>query len=66
MHKEIGSIFINNRIIEENKNPLEIDLTDVNGERVNIKTKENIYANLYLVDRQVYDLNYIITSTNNL
>ena len=44
------------------KNNLEIDLTDINSERVNLKTKENIYANQYLLDKQPYELNIVITS----
>jgi len=38
---------------------LEIDLTDINGDRVNLKAKENIYANQYLIDRQPYELNLV-------
>jgi len=55
--KNIGNIRIL-RIVN-NKNIAEIDLTDVNNDRVNIKSKENIKASTYLVDKQVYELNIV-------
>jgi hypothetical protein len=43
------------------KSNLKIELFDMNGERININTKNDIYANQYLMDRQCYEL-YMITS----
>ena len=41
---------------------LKIDLFDNYGERVNINSKNDIYANQYLIDRQCYELYMITTS----
>jgi hypothetical protein len=41
---------------------LKIDLIDINGDRVNIGSKGDQYANLFLNDKQCYELNKITTS----
>jgi hypothetical protein len=38
------------------KKSLKIDLVDGNGDRINIHMKGDAYANLYLVDKQCYEL----------
>jgi hypothetical protein len=38
------------------KKEIKIDLVDQNGDRVNIYTRGDAYANSYLVDRQCYEL----------
>ena len=38
------------------KKEIKIDLVDQNGDRVNIYTRGDAYANCYLVDRQCYEL----------
>ena len=44
------------------KSTLKIDLVDVNGEKINIVTRGDVYASTYLQDRQVYELNRIFQS----
>lgn len=41
---------------------LKIELVDGNGEKVNINTKGDLYANQYLIDRQCYELHKLLTS----
>lgn len=47
------------------KTNLKVELFDINGERININSKNDIYANQYLMDRQCYEL-YMITTTSNI
>jgi len=42
------------RLIDKSK--LKIELLDTTGDKVNINSKNDIYANQYLVDRQCYEL----------
>lgn len=45
------------------KTNLKIEVSDMNGERININSKNDIYANQYLIDRQCYEL-FMITTSN--
>jgi hypothetical protein len=47
------------------KKKLKIDLVDVNGDRLNIHTKGDAYANSYLIDRQCYELHRSYNSKKN-
>lgn len=42
-----------------------IDLVDGNGEKININSKGDLYANQYLNDRQCYEIHRLITSKIN-
>jgi hypothetical protein len=48
------------------KKELKIDLVDGHGEKVNIYSKADSYANTYLSDRQCYELHRVFTSTKAL
>lgn len=41
------------------KTKIQIDLVDFNGESLNINSKGDLTANLYLLDKHVYELNTI-------
>jgi hypothetical protein len=41
---------------------MKIDLIDQNGDRINIHSKGNVYANTYLIDRYCYELHNLINS----
>ena len=53
--KQLKDIIVYYENLDESK--LKIDLIDLNlGSRIEIETKENEYANTYLVDKQCYEL----------
>lgn len=53
--KQLKEIIVYYENLDESK--LKIDLIDLNlGSRIEIESKENEYANTYLVDKQCYDL----------
>ena len=47
------------RLIDKTK--LKIELVDIHGDKVNINSKNDIYANQYLVDKQCYELNMMMS-----
>ena len=56
--KKIADLLVKFRKKNKNKMDLKIDLIDSKGEKMNITSKDDIYANEYLEERTVYELNY--------
>ncbi len=50
------------KFISLDRTDLKIDLVDINGDRANIDSKGDLYANSYLQDRQCYELHKLVTS----
>ncbi len=47
------------------KSDAKIDLIDVYGERLQVTQKGDLYANLYLSDRQCYELHLVLINKGN-
>jgi hypothetical protein len=56
--KKIADLLTKFRKKNKNKMDLKIDLLDSKGEKMNLTSKDDIYANEYLEERTVYELNY--------
>ena len=56
--KKIADLLVKFRKKNKNKMDLKIDLLDSKGEKMNLTSKDDIYANEYLEERTVYELNY--------
>ena len=53
------------KILNIDRAELKIDLVDIYGERAHALTKGDTYANLYLADKQCYELNKILFNKGN-
>jgi hypothetical protein len=52
--------------IPVDKSDAKIDLLDIYGERLQVMQKGDLYANLYLADKQCYELHLVLINKGNL
>jgi hypothetical protein len=67
MNSKLSMLIENKTKYEKiDRNELKIDLVDGSGDRMNMNSNSEFYANTYLIDKQCYELHKIFHSIDNL